>query len=140
MSAARKGLPICQAAALLGVPTGTLRRWVRTGCPVVTPGRRGRGQAALVDPDEVRRWRESGERQRVYLEIAGAVPGVIAHATTETMRQAQGIDKRRLAGIQAACWYLTTNALLDHLREQCPEVPEVSEVPAEIEALRKIAR
>lgn len=134
------GLPVDKAAAVLGIPKGTLRRWLRQGCPVVVHGRRGRGQAALVDPQEVLQWRQAGEQQRIYLELAGAVPLVLARATCDSVRMTQGIDKRRLAGVQAATWYVATNAVLDHLRERCPSVPELAEVPDEIEQLRKIAR
>jgi transposase-like protein len=134
------GLPVDQAAAALGITKGTLRRWLRQGCPAVTRGRRGRGQAALVDPEQVMQWREAGERQRIYLELAGAVPVVLAKATCEAVRMTEGIDKRRLAGVQAATWYVATSAVLDHLRESCPSVPEVSEIPDEIQQLRKIAR
>jgi len=139
-AAAVTALPVNQAAAALGVPCGTLRRWLREGCPAVTRGRRGRGQAALVDPAQVLQWREAGERDRIYLELAGAVPAVIAHAACESMRMAGGIDKRRLAGVQAATWYVATNAVLDHLRERCPSVPELADVPEEIQQLQKIAR
>jgi len=41
-------LPVDQAAAALGVPCDTLRRWLREGCPAVTRGRRGRGPAQAV--------------------------------------------------------------------------------------------
>lgn len=134
------GVPLDRAAAELGVPTGTLRRWVRQGCPVVHRGHRGRGHAALVDPAQVLQWRQAGARQQVYLELASAVPTVIAHAACDSMRLANGIDKKRLAGVQAATWYVATNAVLDHLRERCPAVPELAVVPDEIEQLRKIAR
>ena len=135
-------LPVNQAAAALGVPCGTLRRWLREGCPAVTRGRRGRGHAALVDPAQVLQWREAGERDRIYLELAGAVPAVLARATCESARRAEGIDKRRLAGVLAAAWYLNTAAVLDHLRESCPAVPDVDKdaFPDEIEQLRKISR
>ena len=135
-----KGLPISQAAAALGVPIGTLRRWLREGCPAVTRGRRGRGQAALVDPDQIRQWRAAGERELVFLQLASAVPHVLAAATVESWRTADGLDKRRLAGVLAGTWYTQTTAVLDHLRDQCPAVPDVESLPDGIEALRKIAR
>ena len=133
-------MPIPQAAAVLGVPKGTLRRWLREGCPAVTHGRRGRGQAALVDPDQVREWRESGAREQILLALASSVPTVLAVATVESWRMAAGLDKRRLAGVLAGTWYTQTTSVLDHLRTQCPSVPDVDVLPAEIEQLRKIAR
>lgn len=134
------GLPLARAATELGIRTGTLRRWIREGCPVVSRGRRGRGQAALVSVAQVKEWREAGARQQAALELAGAVPLVLAVATDVAWRQAMGLDKRRLAGVLAATWYMQTTGLLDYLREQCPEVPEVDAIPHEIDALRKIAR
>lgn len=135
-----QGLPLAAAAQALGIPQGTLRRWMREGCPVAARGRRGRGHAVLLDPAAVRQWREAGERERIYLELAGAVPAVLAEAAAESLRQAQGLDKKRLAGTLAASWYLGTTAVLDHMREQCPAVPDVTDVPEQIEQLRKIAR
>ncbi len=103
-------------------------------------GRRGRGHAVLVDPDAVRQWREAGSRDAVVLELAAALPQVLAGAVEESWRQAVGIDKRALAGIAAATWFMAANAVADHLRTRCPHVPEVSQLPDEIQRLRKIAR
>lgn len=128
------------AAAALGIRIGTLRRWMREGCPVVVRGRRGRGQAALVDPDQVREWRQSSEREKILLALASSVPTVLAVATVESWRMAAGLDKRRLAGVLAGTWYTQTTSILDHFRTQCPSVPDVDVLPAEIEQLRKIAR
>lgn len=135
-----QGLPLRAAASALGLAQGTLRRWVREGCPVVARGRRGRGHAVLIDPAAVLAWRAAGERERIYLQLAGAVPVVLAEAAAESLRQSQGLDKKRLAGTLAASWYLGTTAVLDHMREQCPAVPDVTDVPEQIEQLRKIAR
>lgn len=52
-------LPLEQAAHELGVKPRTLQRWTREGCPVAQRGRRGRGHAALIDPDAVRQWRDA---------------------------------------------------------------------------------
>ncbi|KAF1721963.1 terminase small subunit [Pseudoxanthomonas wuyuanensis] len=135
-----EGLPIGTAAQQLGIAPGTLRRWVREGCPVAARGRRGRGHAVLIDPDAVLQWRGAGERERLLLELAGAIPGLLAEAAVESLRQAEGLDKRRLAGTLAATWYLSTTTLLDHLRMTCPAVPDLAEVPEQIERLKKIAR
>jgi len=137
-----RALPVLTAAAELGVPPGTLRRWVREGAPVVFRGRRGRGQALLVDPEAVRRWRVAGEREQIALELAGQVPEILAKAAADSLQLAQGLDKARLAGVLAGSWYLSASAVLDHLRAICPAVPfaEAMPMPAEIERLRKIAR
>lgn len=124
----------------MGVRPGTLRRWLRQGCPTVTRGRRGRGNAALVDPEAVRQWRGAGERERVFLELADAIPEVLAGAAAESLRLAQGMDKKRLAGVLTAHWYLGTAAVLDRMREQCPSVPDLTAIPDAVERLQKIER
>src|SRR4051794_9255673 len=48
---------IAVAARQLGKSPETLRRWVRSGCPVAAPGGPGRGKGALLDVAAVRAWR-----------------------------------------------------------------------------------
>jgi len=134
-------LPIAAAARALGIRPGTLRRWMREGCPVASRGQRGRGHAVLVDPEAVRTWRAADQRDQVLLELAGDVPRLLAAAIDDAYRQAQGIDKRKLGEILAATWFVGANALLDHLRARCAAVPQLPpELPAQIDRLRKIAR
>ena len=76
---------------------------------------------------------------RVRLEVAAAIPGLLADAAVEAWRLADGIDKRRLAGVIAGGWYLSANILLDYLRDQCSDVPELAALPEQVERLRKIA-
>lgn len=134
------GVPIATAAKALGVPVGTMRRWVREGCPTLSKGRRGRGHRVLIDLDAVRQWRSAGVTDRIYLTLAEAVPELLAKAAEESLRMAEGFDKRRLAGVIAGSWYLSSTAMLDHLRAKCAHVPELTTVPERIELLRKIAR
>lgn len=133
------GLPIPDAAQELGVSVATLRRWIQRGCPVASRGRRGRGCRALIDPGEVRAWRQAGEREAVLMELASALPGVLADAVCESWQRAEGIDKRRLANVMTATWYIAATAVNDHMREHCLGVPEVSSLPDPIQRLRKIA-
>lgn len=131
-------MPLADAARELGVAPITLKRWRRLGCPCV-PGRRGRGHAALYDPEAIRAWREANDRDALLMEIATAAPGVLADATLDAFTQIDAPDKRRQAGLLAATWYVLTAALLDHLRTTCAEVPELAGVPEPVERLRKIA-
>lgn len=134
-------MPLAAAAQVLGVRPGTLRRWVREGCPTACPGRRGRGHALLINPAEVRQWREAGDRQALALELAQQLPEVMAAATEKAWMEAEGVDRRRLAGIMAATWYTSACDLLDTLRATCPSVPDVRRpLPNAIERLEKIAR
>jgi phage terminase Nu1 subunit (DNA packaging protein) len=135
-----KGLPVKDAARVLNVPPGTLRRWVRSGCPVVARGRRGRGCALLIDPAEAMAWHRSSPAEAAILALADKVPDLLAGAIQTAWQSSSGIDKKRLAGILAATWYAGTTTTLDHLRESCPEVPELTRLPEQIEVLRKIAQ
>ena len=134
-------LPVPAAAHRLGVKPGTLRRWIRRGCPTVSPGRKGRGHACLVNLSDVQQWLKADQSDALLLELASALPEVMATASAEAWRQIEGSDKRRLAGILAATWYVLSCAVLDHLRAKCPEIPEVAPtLPEPIERLRKIAQ
>lgn len=133
-------LAIPEAAAELGIPPGTLRRWVREGCPVAQRGRRGRGLAVLVSVPDVRAWRAADPCESQLLTLADELPHVLAGAAWQALCQVEGADKRRVAGLVAAFWFVTTTAALDHLRTKCPEIPELRCVPETIERLQKIAR
>jgi len=137
-------VPIPDAARALGISPATLRRWIRRGCPVAVRGRRGRGLAALVDPVAVRAWRLAGEREATLMALASALPDVLAQSVADAFAQTSqscstGGERRRVASALAACWYVTATALMDHLRDQCPAVPDLTRLPERIEALRKIA-
>jgi hypothetical protein len=130
---------IAQAAALLNLKPGTLRRWCREGLPY-QPGRRGRGHAAMVDPEQARQWIGSPADNRELLALAGDIQQVLAATMLECFKQSAGTDKRRIAGVFAATWYASSCALLDYLREKNSEVPDVKAMPFEITYLQKIAR
>ena len=127
------------AAEILKKKPGTLRRWCREGCPH-TPGRRGRGKAQLVDPAVVREWIGGEPDTRQLLALASELPQLLAASMFEHWRQSDGPHKRALAGVLPAIWYSTCTQLLDKLREQNADVPDVQNpLPPEIEHLRKIA-
>lgn len=133
-------VPVADAAAHQGVSESTLRRWVSRGCPVVQQGRRGRGCAMLLDPEAVTHWRHATDAEAAMLEIASALPHVLADAIEHIHHDIENDPaKRRMAGLLAVAWYATTCAVLDRLRERCPSVPDVASLPEPIERLRKIA-
>lgn len=134
------GLPIAAAAEELGISPSTLRRWITSsGAPVVRRGRQGRGNATLVDIEAMRIWREGGEAA-ICLELAAAVPDLIAAAMDEALRLSDGPHKIALAGALAGGWYLAATAVVDYLRERCGAVGELTAIPSEIQRLRKIAK
>lgn len=133
-------VPIPDAARALGISPATLRRWMREGCPVASRGRRGRGLAAMINPGEVRAWRQAGEREAVLLALASSLPDVLAGGIEKAHQLAEGTDKRRLAGILAGAWFLASAAILETLHELHPAIaPDPRAVPDKIERLRKIA-
>ena len=52
-----EALPLAAAARQLGKSPGTLRRWIRSGCPALAGGR-GHGKGSRVDLAAVRAWRD----------------------------------------------------------------------------------
>lgn len=135
-------LPIAEAARVLGVPPGTLRRWCREKrFPVAQVGRRGRGCALLVDPDVVRNWRGADEHDALILELAQGIPEMVAVATEKAFNSIQNEPaKRRMAGPFTVGWFECCTAVLDSLRERCASVPEVRAIPEAIKRLQKIAK
>jgi len=54
-----------ETAKHIGQDAATVRRWIQAGCPVVRPGRRGPGNGAILDLQEVQKWLDArrGPRQ-----------------------------------------------------------------------------
>jgi hypothetical protein len=52
-----QSVPIADAARHFDVSVDTMRRWVRLGCPCASPGELGRGKGAMLNLDDVARWR-----------------------------------------------------------------------------------
>jgi len=90
--------------------------------------------------DAVLAWRRASRSDALILELAGELPNVLAAASLQAFAQIEGSDKPRMAGVLAGVWYVAACTVLDHLRAKCPEVPEISSIPPEVERLRKIAR
>lgn len=130
------------AAERLGVPTGTMRRWLRQGLPVAQPGRRGRGHAARVSLPAVRAWRDAQRAdEKLSTQLANELPKAMADAVYEGWRSIEGPDKRRLAGLVAVAWLWMAESVLDHLRARYPDagIGHLSTRPEAIERLAKIA-
>jgi hypothetical protein len=132
-------LPIEKAAIELGTKPGTLRRYCKQGMPH-QPGGKGRGKAVMVDPAVARHWISAPPDARQVIALASELPGWIAKAIFNCWQEADGLDKRRLAGVLAAGWYMAAVTVLDGLREQNSAVPDISSIPPEIQHLQKIAR
>lgn len=133
-------VPLTAAARKLNVSVPTLRRWMADGAPVARRGRRGRGGAALLDVAAIEAWRGTGAATDLLHVLAAEVPELVAGAVEEAFRAATGPHKRAFAGHLALAWFEVTSRLLDRLRRDVPEIPELATVPERIERLRQIAR
>ena len=134
-------VPLKCAAAELGLSLPTLKRNIRAGAPVAKRGRRGRGCATLIDPAAFAAWRRSRAtpaHDDRLLVITGELPELIAATVYECFIAMDGPHKRACASELAKCWFLVTTAVLDRLRTDRPDVPELDAVPEKINALRSI--
>jgi hypothetical protein len=132
-------LPIKAAAERLDVAPGTLKRWIREGCPTARRGRRGRGCATLVDPVAVAAWRSAdGGGHDLLIALAGDLPELVADAVWQVQAVTDGPHRDAVAGALAACWYQVTLAIADRIRQDAPDAPEPSALPEKIERLRSI--
>lgn len=133
-------LPVRDAARLLNEREATIRGWLLAGAPCIRRGAKGRGRCALVDVEQLRRWR-NGDEDRRLLEFAAEVPALLADALHAAFVDASGPFKRQMAPTFAAAWYRTTSALLDRLREAEPNIPELDaeQVPQKIIDFRTMA-
>lgn len=98
---------IVAAARTLNKSPATLRRWIAAGAPTVCPGEVGRGRGAIVNPDDLLRWRH-GVKQREADETLH----LIASALLDFHRRDTGIDApaHKTLGIHdktAAALYIT---------------------------------
>lgn len=124
-------MPVDAAARVLGVPVGTVRRWIRDGAPVARRGRRGRGHAVLVDPEAVTRWREAveqGECAAVLAELEHAIPSLVADAALQVLAAAPptgtGAERRLLhAAVDA-----TARAIADALNRKLHKSIEIGRI------------
>ena len=136
-------IAVDQAARVLGVTPATVRGWIDEGAPVVRRGRKGRGHSTLVNVAALDAWREArtsaSSTDALLMQLAAEQSSVLAEAMVEAHQRAEGFDKRKLAAFAVATYYLIDTVLRDRLRERCATVPDVRELPPEIERLRKIA-
>jgi len=133
-------LTVAEAARALEIPQGRLRRWIRTGCPVAQRGRRGRGGATLIDAGAVREWREAQSDDALVLALASSLQDVLGDATVKAYMQTTGFDnRRRLARVFVATYYVCACAVRDRLQKVCSRVPPINSLPASIERLKQIA-
>lgn len=130
--------PLAAAAAELGVNCSTLRRWVRRGCPVARRGG-GRGRLTLVDIEAVRAWRRQGDDVRgdFAREIAGKLPELVGDAIAEAHRVGKIHGERDPAWYCCAAWQKALDAVTNRLRDEVPDLPDATAIPASIEQLRQ---
>lgn len=126
---------IPQAAGAMGVSVARVRAWVRDGAPVVRPGHRGRGHAALVDVPALAAWlhaRELAPIEESHRALACALVADIAAVVIARWRARTDPAKLRDAG--AVVTEFEALAAAVHERLGLPELsPE--DFPAEIKQI-----
>ena len=129
-------LPVPESAVALGVDKSTLWRWIDQGCPVAKRGGKGRGNKTLVCVEAVRAWRAAPGREADLLSLASKIPDLLADSAAEAFKAAP--DKRGAAWALAFSWQLSTQVVLEELRELDPEVGEVRAIPNAVAHLVKL--
>jgi hypothetical protein len=77
----------------------------------------------------------AGDALRV---LAAQIPEIVAAAVFEAFVEVSGPHKRSSAAVLAGAWFVVTSALLDRLRSECGDVPELNAVPQKVDMLRHI--
>jgi hypothetical protein len=134
---------IAEAARALRLSPRQILRDISQGAPVARRGGRGRGRATLIDIDALAAWRRSQQaREREFADvlttIAAELPELCATATHDLFVSLEGPHKRDSAGALAAAWFVVLTCVLDRLRRDAPNVPELSALPEKITRLRRI--
>ena len=160
-----------EICAVLGIGRATWYRWKNDDNPppAVLAGRKGRGGAALYDPEEVKAWRRQREADGPLRALMDELPDIlgdaIGEAHTDAMRHVPSIPweiylsgdswpaptwhhpvglkpegKRLLAATLAATWSRCLSAVTARAQELgIPEVRRKGQ-PEAIKRLDKIAR
>ena len=132
------------AATALGLKLGTLRRLVKEGCPVVRPGRDGRGNGTLLHLPTVRAWLAARQQpgqptEALLLTLASELPAVVAAALDVAGRVLDTPAKAELLRMLPGIWWLVATALRDHLTAEhgCPEQRDLTrdDMPAALARL-----
>lgn len=126
---------ILQAASQMGVPVARVRGWLRAGAPILRPGQRGRGHAALVDVEALEAWLQSREQapaEEHYRAIARNLVADIAAVVIGRWRARTDPGKLRDAGAVVA--EFEALAAVVHERLGLPELPP-DDFPASIKQI-----
>lgn len=87
----------------------------------------------------IQEWRASDDLHRLVMDLADQLPQVLAEAMSDSFAKMEGVDDKTLARVLTAAWYVAATRTLDHLRNRCPDVPEINSLPEAIERLRRVA-
>ncbi len=127
---------VSEAAATLNVRRGTLRRWLRGGCPVVRRGRRG-GDCTLVDVDAVRCWLAATPAEQQLIALASEIPALVAGAVFDVSRAVEGPHKTSTARVLGVAGLVVIDTLLKRLNRDVPNISaELRDEPYRIARLR----
>jgi hypothetical protein len=95
----------------------------------------------LIDVEAVLAWRRSRDAvvaADALLILSAEIPELIATALYDAHTLADGAHKKDFAGALAGAWYVVTTALLDRLRKDSANIPDVTATPEKITKLCRI--
>jgi transposase-like protein len=134
-------ITIANAARELGVDDQTVRRWIRKdGAPCAALGGPGRGRGALVNVEDLKRWRAARAGIDVGSAAAPDFAAIVARGLMRAFRRGtQGETDptwARLADKRSRAAIILGDAYLSIIFEMTGREPaEWSSIPAEIKTL-----
>ena len=101
------GVPLSQAAKYFEVDQVTIRRWLKDNCPCIRRGRRGPGQGALLDLQQVAQWR--GKTRTPEMQTPRDAMQTIAKALWQALDEDRadiraGVSKDDAAAVLIVAW------------------------------------
>jgi hypothetical protein len=136
-----QSITVREAALEFGVDPSTVRRWItgENGPPCARPGQPGRGRGALVNLEDLRRWR--AQRAGIVVASAGVDLDGVARGLLAAFKRGNAGETdpiwRQLGDKSNRGALILSEAYTSIAREVTGREPET--VPPEIETLRKCA-
>jgi hypothetical protein len=117
-------MTVRQLAMHLGVHIGTVRRWVRFGCPCIELGSVGRGHGTQLDPVEVQQWRVSQLIPTLAAQAEADVLKILATALYDVLKRDGLMGQTLPAELMVLQVYERAHLNITHEPLQLKDLPE----------------